>query len=68
MKPQEIRSFDDERIDTELQNAYKELFNLRFQQALGRLTNPARFKQIRKDIARLKTIQRERELDAEASA
>ncbi len=44
-----------------------ELFNLRFQQATGELTNPMRIRECKKDIARVKTIVRQRELQAVAS-
>jgi large subunit ribosomal protein L29 len=53
---------DDEQLKAQLNDYYKELFNLRFQKATGRLTNTARYGQVRKDIARIKTIMREREL------
>jgi large subunit ribosomal protein L29 len=43
-------------------SAYQELFNLRFQRSTGKLTNSARFGQVKKDIARIKTILRQREL------
>jgi large subunit ribosomal protein L29 len=68
MKAKEIRELDTERIQEELRNAYEELFNLRFQQATGKLSNTARFAQVRKDIARMKTILHERQLDAQAEA
>lgn len=68
MKGDELRAFDNERILNELTGAHKEMFNLRFQKATGKLTNTARFKQLRKDIARMKTILRERELADEDAA
>ena len=43
-----------------------ELFNLRFQLATGQLENPMRIKEVKKTIARIKTIQREREIQAQA--
>ena len=49
-------------MTAKLDEAYQELFNLRFQKATGKLTNTARQSVVRKDIARIKTILREREL------
>ena len=49
-------------LNTQLNELKAELFNLRFQLATGQLDNPLRIKTIRKDIARVKTIVREREL------
>ncbi|NJN66410.1 MAG: 50S ribosomal protein L29 [Chloroflexaceae bacterium] len=67
MKAQELRSFDQEKLDSLLQDCYKELFNLRFQKETGRLTNVSRPRQVRRDIARIKTILRERELAEEVT-
>ncbi|MEI7770776.1 MAG: 50S ribosomal protein L29 [Chloroflexales bacterium] len=63
MKPSELRNQDDEKLRAQLKGFDQELFNLRFQQVTGRLTNTARFKQVRKDVARIKTILHERELE-----
>lgn len=52
----ELRSKSVEELNTELVNAKKELFNLRFQNATNQLGNTARIKQVRKDIARIQTI------------
>jgi large subunit ribosomal protein L29 len=49
-------------LNTKLEEAYQELFNLRFQRSTGKLTNSARFGEVKKDIARIKTILRQREL------
>jgi large subunit ribosomal protein L29 len=57
----EYRELDDDELDTRLVNARKELFNLRFQSATGRLDNYARTGQVKRDIARMLTIQRDRE-------
>jgi large subunit ribosomal protein L29 len=57
----EIRELDADELDSRLINARKELFNLRFQAATGRLDNSARTGQVKRDIARLLTIQRDRE-------
>ena len=68
MKPAEIRAMDDERLDQQVASLLAEWRNLRFQHAVGQLTATARTRQIRKDIARIKTIQTEREIEAELSA
>jgi large subunit ribosomal protein L29 len=65
MKPSEIRQLSDEEIKQRIKELEEELFNLRFQKALGQLEKPHRFKMIRKDIARMKTILREREIENE---
>ncbi len=62
MRPQDIREMSDEEIRAKIDELYRELFNLRFQKAIGQVKNTARFKEVRRDIARLKTILREREL------
>lgn len=67
MKPAEIRAMSNAELYQELRNFQEELFRLRFQQATGKLTNTARMRQVKKDIARIKTILREREL-AQAEA
>ena len=65
MKPAEILAMDDEKLAQEIVDLQGEWRNLRFQQAVGQLTNTARIGQIRKDIARIKTVQTEREIAAE---
>lgn len=67
MKLNELRELDDARLGQRLDEIYQELFNLRFQQETGRLTNTARFGQLLKEIARIKTLLRERELALEAA-
>jgi large subunit ribosomal protein L29 len=62
MKAQEVRSMSNADLAQRLDDAYQEMFNLRFQRATGKLTNTARVNQVRKDIARIKTVLREREL------
>ena len=57
-----LRGFDDERLVEELRKAKEELFNLRFQSATGQLDNHGRLRAVRKDIARIYTEMREREL------
>ena len=64
MKAREIRALTDEEIRQKLDEAYETLFNLRFQRVVGQLENTARLREVRRDIARLKTILRERELAA----
>jgi large subunit ribosomal protein L29 len=61
-RAEEIRELDDEELELKLVEARKELFNLRFQAATGRLDNNARVGQVRRDIARLLTVQRAREI------
>lgn len=62
MKAKEIRQMSDKELNEKLMDLKSELFNLRFQLATGQLDNPMRIKAVRKDIARIKTIMREREL------
>ncbi|MGQ9779012.1 MAG: 50S ribosomal protein L29 [Bacillota bacterium] len=62
MKPKEIRDLTDEELEKKLHDLKAELFNLRFQLATGQLDNPMRVRDVRRSIARIKTIQREREL------
>jgi large subunit ribosomal protein L29 len=58
----ELRGLDDDRLVDELRKAKEELFNLRFQSATGQLDNHGRLRAVRKDIARIYTEMREREL------
>ena len=62
LTPAALRGFDDERLVAELKKAKEELFNLRFQSATGQLDNHGRLRAVRKDIARIYTEMREREL------
>ena len=64
MNAQELRDKTPDQLRDELVALKKEQFNLRFQAASGQLENTARVRQVRRDIARVKTIQRERELAA----
>jgi large subunit ribosomal protein L29 len=57
----ELRELDDDELENRLINARKELFNLRFQAATGRLDNSARTGDVRRDIARMLTVMRDRE-------
>jgi large subunit ribosomal protein L29 len=56
MKATDIRLQTADQLETELTNLKKEQFNLRFQRATGQLENTARVRQVRRDIARIKTI------------
>jgi large subunit ribosomal protein L29 len=60
MNVKEIRDMSNEELVKEISSLSEELYNLRFQQATGSLENPARIKDIRKTIARIKTVQTER--------
>ena len=63
MKASELRDMSVEELQTKLTELKEELFNLRFQQATGQLENTARLSQVRKNIARIKTILSEKELE-----
>ena len=64
----ELRDMADEELDTRLGEAREELFNLRFQHVTGQLDNYRRLSQVRRDIARVETILREREIAAAEAA
>lgn len=66
MKAKEIREMTDSELAQKEAGLKEELFNLRFQLATGQLDNPMRIREVRKTIARIKTIMRERELRAQA--
>jgi large subunit ribosomal protein L29 len=57
-----LRALEEDELLTELRTAKEELFNLRFQAATGQLDNHGRLRAVRRDIARIYTIMREREL------
>ena len=63
-KAAELRELNDTELEHRLGEAKEELFNLRFQNATGQLDNSARLGQVRKDIARVETLLREREIAA----
>ena len=63
MTVQEIKELDNAALLEKVEEYKKELFGLRFQQATGSLENTARIRTVRKSIARIKTIIRERELN-----
>ncbi|MBU4336201.1 MAG: 50S ribosomal protein L29 [Actinobacteria bacterium] len=58
----ELDAFDDDKLVAELKKAKEELFNLRFQSATGQLESHGRLKAVKRDIARIYTVLREREL------
>ena len=60
MKAREARDYDDTELARRVSEARAELFNLRFQHATGALENTARIKDVRRDLARLLTVERER--------
>lgn len=68
MKPAEIRELSDEALAEKLKDCRAELFNLRFQMASSQLDNTARVTTVKKDIARVLTEQRARQIAAEKSA
>lgn len=65
MRANEMRELTDEELQQKLRDWKQELFNLRFQAATGQLDNPMRIREVKKSIARAKTILRERELQRE---
>ena len=56
MKPADIRLMSDDQVGDEIGRLKKEQFNLRFQRATGQLENTSRVREVRRDIARLKTV------------
>jgi len=68
MKPAEYRGMSDEQLDLTLKEELKNLFHLRFQSATERLETPSQIRKSKREIARLKTIQRERQLAAAKTA
>ncbi len=67
MKASEIRELSDQELQEKARELKGELFNLRFQMVTGQLENKARLKEVRRSIARVKTIMRERESAAAAA-
>ena len=65
MKANEIRDLATSEIELKVKSLKEELFNLRFQLATGKLENTARIREVRKAIARMKTVIREREISAQ---
>ena len=64
MTNEEIRKLSNEEITKKIEESKEELFNLRFQQATGSSEKPSRINELRKLVARMKTILRERELSS----
>ena len=64
MKAQELRAMTDEELSQRLEELRQELLNLRFQTATRQLSNTSRIGEVRRDIARVMTVMRERELRA----
>ena len=63
MKIKELRELSNKEIESKIIEAKKELFNLRMKQSTGTLEKPHKINELRKDVARMKTILKEREMD-----
>ena len=63
MKMEDLRKLSTEELNNKIKENKEELFNLRFQQATGNLEKPVRLRELRKQVAKMKTIIRERELE-----
>ena len=68
MDLEKLRKMTDQERTAELERMKQELFNLRFQHVTGQLENPVKMREVRRDIARVKTIIREKELEQNANA
>ena len=66
MKVNDIRNLSAAELNTKVSELKEELFNLRFQLATGQLENPMRISEVKKTIARIKTVQREEEIKGNA--
>ena len=66
MKASDVRALSEDQMKDELAKLKKEQSNLRFQKATGQLEKTARFNEVRKDIARIKTIARQKAADTKA--
>lgn len=62
MNAKDLRTLNQEDLNKKLAQAKEELFNLRFQMSTAQLDNPKRVRAVRRDIARIETVRREREL------
>jgi large subunit ribosomal protein L29 len=60
MKAFEVRNLSDDEIKTKMEETYEELFNLRFQLAIGQVKDPSRIRLLKRNVARMKTILNER--------
>ena len=67
MKIQDIRELSAQELEDKVKNLKQELFNLRFQNATNQLENPMRIVSVKKDIARVKTVLKEKELGINTS-
>ncbi len=63
MKASEIKELSSEELKSKLSDLDKERFNLRFQLAMGDIENPIRIRDVKRDIARIKTVLREKEIE-----
>ena len=68
MKAQELRKLSASELDAKLLELKDELFKLRFQQAINQLENPMRIRAVKKDIARVQTVIREKEISEASKA
>jgi large subunit ribosomal protein L29 len=66
MQATQLRTMDNAALQKQLDDLYQEMFNLRFQRAAGQLANVNRLREVRRDIARVKTVLRERASEREA--
>ncbi|MDT0574755.1 50S ribosomal protein L29 [Croceicoccus sp. F390] len=67
-KIEDLRAKSDDQLTSDLVELKREAFNLRFQAATNQIERPARIKEVRRDIARIKTLQTERERSVAANA
>lgn len=67
MKARKLRELTDDELNKKVRDYKEELFNLRFQLATGQLDNPMRIRDVRKNIARCKTVLRQREIGQESN-
>ncbi len=68
MKVDALRDLSTDELEQKVVDLKEELFNLRFQMATGQLENPMKIREVRKDIAKAKTVLREREIKEQANA
>jgi large subunit ribosomal protein L29 len=67
MKVEEIRGLSEKEREEKIVDINQEIFNLKFQLATGKIENPSRLRDLRRDVARLKTVQRENQASGEDS-
>jgi large subunit ribosomal protein L29 len=65
MRPEEVRALETEDLGDRITEMEEELFRLKIQNATGQLENPLRIRELRRDLARCKTVRRERQLQGE---